>query len=75
MRAAIVRLAEQRTPGERRQVLGAAIRQLERADIYVAAVACMEIDDRAASHALSQLRSDLEGLKRYLSERRARIRT
>jgi hypothetical protein len=73
MRNAIVQLPERRTAGERRQVLRAAIRQLERADVYLAAVAFMDIDDRAAERSLSQLRADLDGLRRYLGEQRIGI--
>jgi hypothetical protein len=73
MRNAIVQLPEQRTTGERRQVLRAAIRQLERADIYLAAVGFMDIDDRPAERALNQLRADLEGLRRHLSDQRVKI--
>jgi hypothetical protein len=74
MRNAIVQLPAQRTAGERRQVLRAAIRQLERADIYLAAVAHMELDDSAGDRSLNQLRSDLDVLRRHLSEQRVKIR-
>jgi hypothetical protein len=73
MRNAIVQLPDQRTTGERRQVLRAAIRQLERADIYLAAVMYMDIDDRPAERALSQLRADLDALRRHLGEQRVHI--
>jgi hypothetical protein len=73
MRNAIVQLPDQRTTGERRQVLRAAIRQLERADIYLAAVMFMDIDDRPAERALSQLRADLDALRRHLGEQRVKI--
>lgn len=73
MRNAIVQLPEQRTSGERRRVLRAAIRQLERAEIYLAAVSFMDIGDRAAERSLSQLRADLDGLRRYLGEQRIGI--
>jgi hypothetical protein len=73
MRNAIVQLPDQRTMGERRQVLRAAIRQLERADIYLAAVMFMDIDDRPAERALSQLRADLDALRRHLGEQRVKI--
>ena len=71
MRNAILQLPEQRTTNEQRQVLRAAIRQLDRAEIYLAAVSYMQIDDRAAERALRQLRADLDGLKRHLGELRA----
>jgi hypothetical protein len=73
MRNAIVQLPDQRTVGEQRQVLRAAIRQLERADIYLAAVTYMDIDDRAAERALRQLRADLDALRRHLGEQRLKI--
>jgi hypothetical protein len=73
MRNAILQQPESRTPNERRQVLRAAIRQLERADVYLSAVVYMELDDWAAERTLNQVRSELEGLRRQLSEQRARI--
>ncbi len=73
MRNAIVQLPVRRTTSERRQVLRAAIRQLERAEVYLAAVAFMDIDDRPAERALSQLRADLKGLRRHLGEQRIGI--
>ena len=73
MRNAIVQLPDQRTTGERRQVLRAAIRQLERADIYLAAVTYMDIDDRPAERALTQLRADLDALRRHLGDQRVKI--
>jgi hypothetical protein len=74
MRNAIVRLPDQRSTNERRQVMRAAIRQLDRADIYLAAVAYMDLGVPAFQHALTKLRSDLTGLLRHLSEQRADIR-
>jgi Holliday junction resolvasome RuvABC ATP-dependent DNA helicase subunit len=72
MRAAVLQLPGARTANENRQVLRAAIRQLERADVYLAAVQAMEIDDRGAHRALRQLRADIEGLRRHLAELRSR---
>jgi hypothetical protein len=71
MRNAILQLPEQRTTNEQRQVLRAAIRQLDRAEIYLAAVSYMQLDDRASQRALRQLRADLDGLKRHLAALRA----
>jgi hypothetical protein len=73
MRNAILQLAESRTANDERKVLRAAIRQLERADIYLASVAYMELDDRESRRALSQLRTDVESLRRHLGERRNRL--
>ena len=70
MRSAILQMQESRTPNERRQVLRAAIRQLDRAEIYLASVAYMELEDREARRAVNQLRTDVESLRRYLGERR-----
>jgi hypothetical protein len=66
MRNAVVRLPENRSSSDRRQVLRAAIRQLERADVYLAAVAAMELDERGANRALLQLRADLDALRHHL---------
>jgi hypothetical protein len=71
MRSAILQIPAQRTSSERRKVLRAAIRQLDRAEIYMAAVAYMDLDDREAQRAVMRLRADLESLKRYLAEMRA----
>jgi hypothetical protein len=74
MRSAILQLPSRRNSNERRQVLRAAIRQLDRAEIYLAAVAYMDIDDRAAQRSVGRLRADLESLKRHLAELRAETR-
>ncbi len=71
MRSAVLQLPEARTVAERRKVLRSAIRQLERAEIYLAAVAHMELDDRPAQRAVNQIRSDLESLRRYLGDLRS----
>jgi hypothetical protein len=41
----------------------------------MAAVAFMDMDDREAQRAVARLRTDLEGLRRYLDARRGAIRT
>jgi hypothetical protein len=71
MRNAILQLPSQRTSNEQRQVLRAAIRQLDRAEIYLAAVAYMDLDDRPAQRAIARLRNDVDGLKRHLAALRA----
>jgi hypothetical protein len=71
MRSAILQLPSRRNSNERRQVLRAAIRQLDRAEIYLAAVAYMDIDDRPSQRSVGRLRADLESLKRHLAELRA----
>jgi hypothetical protein len=73
MRSAILQLPDARTANEQRQVLRAAIRQLERAEIYLAAVDHMELEDRAARRAIRQLRSDIGSLRLHLGEERNRI--
>ena len=73
MRNAIMQLSETRSAKERRFVLRAAIRQLDRAEVYLAAVAYMELEDRQAKRALNQLRRDLDSLLRHLGESRDRI--
>jgi hypothetical protein len=73
MRNAILQLPSTRTAREQRLVLRAAMRQLERAELYLAAVAYMELEDREAKRALNQLRTDLESLWRHLGDRRDRV--
>lgn len=70
MRAAVVQLPSTRTVRDSRQVLRAAMRQLERAEIYFDATSAMQLDDREARRALDQLRADTAALRRYLGERR-----
>ena len=71
MRNAVVQLPDNRTVNERRNVLRAAIRQLERAEIYLAAVIYMELDDRDARRAVGRLRAEVENVRRHLSEQRS----
>lgn len=75
MRNAILELPARRSQNQQRGVLRSAIRQLERADVYLGAVAAMEIGDWPAERSIRQLRDDLEGLRRHLSDLRARIAT
>ena len=56
---------------ERRPILRAAIRQLERAEDYIAAASYLELGDPALQLALDGLRQDLEGLRLQLAERRS----
>ena len=71
MRSALLQLPMARTANERRNVLRAAIRQLERADLYLAAVVAMELDDRQARRTVDRLRRDLEWLRRHLVDLRS----
>jgi hypothetical protein len=75
MRNAILQLPARRTSNEQRQVLRAAIRQVDRAEIYLAAVAYMQLDDIAARRAIRQLRTDVDVLKRHLAALRAAAST
>ena len=70
VRNAILQLPQTRTAKQRRNVLSAAMRQLERADLYLAAVAYMDLGDREAQRSLNEVRADLASLGRYLGERR-----
>jgi hypothetical protein len=70
VRSAILQLPDSRTEGERKQVLRAAIRQLQRAEIYLAAVAYMELDDREAQRIVNRLRFEIAGLTRRLADQR-----
>ena len=70
MRNAILQLPQTRTVKEQRVVFRAAIRQLDRAELYLAAVDHMQLDDRAAQRLLNHLRTDIESLRRYLDMRR-----
>lgn len=71
MRNAIVTMPEQRSAGQHRQVLRAAIRQLDRADDYVAAVTYMEIPDARVWRSLRRVRLELDELRRLLADLRA----
>jgi hypothetical protein len=73
MRNAILQLPEARTANQERQVIRTAIRQLERADIYLAAITYLKLDDREAQRAVNQLRAHVESLRRYLGERRDQV--
>jgi hypothetical protein len=43
------------------------MRQLERAEIYLAAVACMELDDRELQQTVNRIRFEIDGLRALLS--------
>ncbi len=62
MRNAVLQKQERRTESERRTVLRIAVRQLERADLYLAAVC-----------AIDALRDDLEDLRHQLIDARTRL--
>jgi hypothetical protein len=71
MRSAILQMPSRPISSEQRLVLRAATRQLDRAEIYLAAVAYMDLDDRAAERAIARLRNNVDALKRHLAALRA----
>ena len=73
MRSAILQMPDRRSQNQQRAVLRAAIRQLERADLYLAAVSSMAVGDWVAERTVRQIRSDLEGLRRSFIERRSEL--
>lgn len=75
MRAAVLQLPSARTVAESRLVLRAAIRQLERAEIYFDAVAAMDLLDFEARRAVDRLKAETEALRRYLAEQRNALKT
>ena len=70
MRSAVLNLPSTRTAQERRVVLRAAIRQLERAEIYLAAVTYMDLDDRDAHRVVLRLRAEVDSVRRHLARQR-----
>jgi hypothetical protein len=71
MRSAVLHLAEVPSSADRRAALRTAVRQLERAELYLAAVVAMELADRDASRALIRLRGDVDALRHHLLDLRA----
>ena len=71
MRNPVLSVATIPSAEESRASLRVAIRQLERAEIYVAAVAAMELEDRDACRALLRLRSDIDALRHHLIDVRS----
>jgi hypothetical protein len=70
MRNAIVTMPTQRSVSEHRQVLRSAVRQLDRAEVYLASVTYMDLGDLAVDRTLSRMRSELDAVRRYLTDRR-----
>ena len=70
MRSAVARLPMHRSPDDRRRVLRAAIRQLERVDLYLDAVTAMELDDLDTRQALRGLLADAGALRTHLARLR-----
>ena len=73
MRNAVVQLPDLRTQAEQRTVLRVAVRQLERADLYLAAVESLEIRDHEVRRGIVELRAGIEALRRYVVDERARL--
>jgi len=72
VRNAIVGMPGSRSASDERQVLRAAIRQLDRAEIYLDAVRAMDLADTQAVRAVNQVRADVNALRHYLVDLRAR---
>ncbi len=72
MRNAIVGIPGSRSASDERQVLRAAIRQLDRAEIYLDAVRAMDLADAEAVRAVNQIRTAVDALRHYLVNLRAR---
>jgi hypothetical protein len=51
---------------QRRRNLRIAIRQLERAELYLVALYSLELDDRAAEESVDELIGQMRSLQRYL---------
>ena len=73
MRSAVLQLPAARSANESRQVMRAAIRQLERAEIYIDAVSAMELEDREARRAVDRVRAEIRALRRFLGEQRSAL--
>ena len=66
MRNEVIRMPDPRAAGEQLRLRRIAIRQLERADLYLGAVAGLDMADDGAVGAIDQIREDLETLRRRL---------
>lgn len=75
MRNPIANVPAQRSSDEIRQAFRAAVRQVESADLYLAAVIYMDLEDPSVDRAVNQLRAGLDGLRRYLIDQREGIET
>lgn len=57
----------------RKRNLRIAIRQLERAELYIEALNSLDVDDEVAEESVARLGEDLRGLRRYLLARKASV--
>lgn len=74
MRAVLINQPQPQEPRrdhrDPRRLLEIADRQLEAADMYLAAIENLQIPDRTIERAVGQLRGDLEGVRRLLTRPR-----
>ena len=70
MRNPIFHLPEPLVPGEHRKPLREAIRQVDAADVHLAAISFMDLRDREGQAELRLLRGDLQNLRRRFVDRR-----
>jgi hypothetical protein len=73
MRNPIFHMPDPHVPDEHRKLLLEAVRQLDRADAYLAAVAFMDLHDREGQAELRLLRGDLQHLRRRFEDRRDQV--
>ena len=70
MRNPIFHLPEAPVPDEQRKLLREAIRQLDGADVHLAAISFMDLRDREGQAEVRLLRGDLQNLRRRFVDRR-----
>ena len=75
MLTSIVRRVATGKPTQTREQLRAAARQLDRADLYLAAASHMEIEDPAAVRAITELRAEIKSVRKSLTEKSIRLNT
>jgi Trk K+ transport system NAD-binding subunit len=71
MRNSIVQLPAAPTGDERRNVRRAAIRQVDRAEVYIAAVEYMELGERESESVVRRVRTELDWLGKHLAAERS----
>jgi hypothetical protein len=73
MLSSIVRRVATQEPAKTGEQLRAAARQLDRADLYLAAAAHMDLDDPAAIRAITELRAEIRSVRKSLTEKSIRL--
>jgi hypothetical protein len=73
MRNPILQIPEPHVPDEARELLREAIRQLDRAEVYLAAVTFMDLHDREGQAEVRLLRRDLQHLRQRFVDRRDQV--